>query len=97
MPMPPTSKRNRSDGGKQERHDAAAAFGRFRDLTEIAHGEVIDVARLDAVAARERLGHCLHRRLNLRLIHGLDIDLVDETGETRLQIHRDSVAADKPS
>ena len=37
--------RDRGDGGEQQRHDLAASLRGAGDLTEVAHGEVVDVPR----------------------------------------------------
>ena len=42
--------RNRRDGGKQQRHDVAAALRGLGDLAEVPDGEITDTARRDTVA-----------------------------------------------
>src|SRR6185437_8848967 len=60
-------------------------LGRLRDLTEVTHRKVVDVAWLYAMPARQRLRHLPDGRLHPRLIHGLDIDLIDIANQARLQ------------
>ncbi len=78
--------RYRSDRGEQQRHDAAAAFGRLRDLTEVSNGEIIHLAGTDAVPARENFRHLDDRRLNLARTDGLYVDLVHVADQPLLKV-----------
>ena len=80
--------RDRRHGGEQKRHDAAAAFGGFDELAQIAHREIVELAGLDAMATDKRVGHLRDRGLDQRLAHRLHINLIGEAGQSRLQIVR---------
>src|SRR5471030_2834299 len=84
MPMPPT-RSDRRHRGQQDGHDPAAALRGLGILAEIAHVEVLYVARLDPVAAHERCGRLGDCGLNLILAHRLDVDLIRIAGQSRLQ------------
>ena len=94
---PADDERYRCDGGEQERHDAAAAFGGFRDLAELRTVKSLTVAGPDPVSAYQYVGHLADRRLNCAGRGGLHVDLVDVAGQPLLKIVGIGRRQDRPS
>jgi hypothetical protein len=78
--------RYRGHDGKQKRHDTATALSRLDILTEIANVEILHVTRLDAMAARERIGDLLDGSLDLIRANGLHVEHICKACQSRLQI-----------
>ena len=66
MPMPPTTSEIEATAASSSAMMRLRALGGLGDLAQVAHGEVVVVAGLDAVAAREDLGDLADRRLHVR-------------------------------
>ncbi len=97
MPMPPTSSEIDATAASRSAMIRLLLCGGFGDLTQVAHREIGGIARLDAVAALQRVGDLPDRRLHGIGTYSLQVDLVDETGQPRLQPVRDWATADIPS
>ena len=80
--------RDRRHGGQQQRHDLAAALGGRGDLTEIAHREILNGARLDAMTGGKRLGDFAQRGVDRGQADSLDVELIDIAGQPELQAVR---------
>ena len=65
MPMPPTISDIDATAASRERHDTAAALGGLRNLAQVADGEIIGIARPDAVPAHQDVRDLADRGLNL--------------------------------
>src|SRR5579859_2912648 len=74
----------RSYSRQKQRHDSAAAFSRFGDLTQVADREIIRIPRSDTVPACEQLGHLIDGGLHTSLIDRLNVDLINVTGQPPL-------------
>lgn len=77
-------KGNRRHGGEQKRHDPAAALRGLDALAQVAHVEVVYGARLDAMAANERVGRLTNGGLYQGLTYRLHVDLICKTRHSRL-------------
>ena len=75
--------RNRGDRGEQQFHGFRTLFRHFRDLSQVAHHEIIGLARENPVCLLESLGDLIKRGLHQRRAAGLNENGIDEALQLR--------------